>query len=143
MGGAFTRRKSPFRTGAPLPELGQLDDNLYKNAMDVSGRGGLPLRNDITMAEVRQHNTEHDCWTVLQGKVYNLSPYLAYHPGGADILLRAAGEDATNMFEEVCNLIRKRVLRSNLLMIFRFTHGVCYVFFFFVTFCMLKLSCLR
>jgi cytochrome-b5 reductase len=30
--------------------------------------------------------------------VYNVTPYLRYHPGGADILARAAGTDATQLF---------------------------------------------
>ena len=53
------------------------------------------------MAEVRQHSSAHDAWTVIHGRVYNLTPYLQYHPGGDEILLRAAGEDSSNMFDEV------------------------------------------
>ena len=29
-------------------------------------------------------------WTVLQGRVYNITPYLDYHPGGAKILMQVA-----------------------------------------------------
>lgn len=35
------------------------------------------------------------------GKVYNITPYFKFHPGGKDDLLRAAGKDCTILFDEV------------------------------------------
>ena len=43
----------------------------------------------------------NDAWTSYQGKVYNISLYLPYHPGGKGELLRGAGKDATKLFVEV------------------------------------------
>lgn len=34
------------------------------------------------MEEVKQHKTDEDAWTVLRGRVYNISPYIRFHPGG-------------------------------------------------------------
>lgn len=31
-------------------------------------------------------------------QVYNITPYLKFHPGGSDILLKAAGKDGTLLF---------------------------------------------
>ncbi|KIN02356.1 hypothetical protein OIDMADRAFT_41460 [Oidiodendron maius Zn] len=42
-----------------------------------------------------------DAWTVLGGKVYNITPYLPFHPGGEPELLRAAGRDGSRLFGEV------------------------------------------
>jgi cytochrome b involved in lipid metabolism len=42
-----------------------------------------------------------DAWTVLGGKVYNITPYLPYHPGGEPELMKAAGRDGTKLFGEV------------------------------------------
>lgn len=58
------------------------------------------MRKYITMAEVKQHNKPDDAWMVLGNKVYNITPYLHYHPGGADILQRSAGRDATLLFQK-------------------------------------------
>ena len=51
--------------------------------------------------EVRKHNTRHDAWMVLRGKVYNITRYLAFHPGSVEELMRAAGDDGTLAFDEV------------------------------------------
>lgn len=48
----------------------------------VLGLKGLSNRRLISMNEVKQHQTEGAMWTVLKGRVYNLSPYLKFHPGG-------------------------------------------------------------
>jgi len=43
-----------------------------------------------------------DAWTVLGGgRVYNITPYLPYHPGGEGELLRCAGKDGNKLFGEV------------------------------------------
>lgn len=34
----------------------------------------------------------------IQGKIYNITPYLKFHPGGVRELMRGAGRDATKMF---------------------------------------------
>ncbi|OWK01951.1 CYB5R4 [Cervus elaphus hippelaphus] len=36
-----------------------------------------------------------------EGFVYNVSPYMEYHPGGEDELMRAAGSDGTDLFDQV------------------------------------------
>jgi cytochrome b involved in lipid metabolism len=43
----------------------------------------------------------NDAWTVWQGKVYNVTPYLPYHPGGEGELMRCAGKEAGKLFLEV------------------------------------------
>ncbi|KAB5584876.1 hypothetical protein GE09DRAFT_6279 [Coniochaeta sp. 2T2.1] len=42
-----------------------------------------------------------DAWSVLGGKVYNITPYVPFHPGGEAELLRGAGRDGTKLFGEV------------------------------------------
>ncbi|RMZ91647.1 hypothetical protein DV736_g1080, partial [Chaetothyriales sp. CBS 134916] len=42
-----------------------------------------------------------DAWTVYQGRVYNITPYLPFHPGGAAELMKGAGRDAGALFMEV------------------------------------------
>lgn len=59
---------------------------------------GDPL---ITIEEVGRHNTKTDCWTVIHGKVYDITGFLKKHPGGASVLLRQAGKDSTLQFDDI------------------------------------------
>lgn len=53
-----------------------------------------------TLEEVQKHNKANDVWIVLHNKVYDITKYLEYHPGGSAILIEVAGTDATEAFEE-------------------------------------------
>ncbi|GEM09426.1 cytochrome b5 reductase 4 [Rhodotorula toruloides] len=57
------------------------------------GRGGVTTLLRVTPSELAKHNTREDCWQVYNGKVYNVGPFLRYHPGGAGEMMRAAGKD--------------------------------------------------
>ena len=55
---------------------------------------------ELTVDEVALHNTPSDCWTIYKGYVYNVSPFMDYHPGGKAELLRGAGIDATELYDK-------------------------------------------
>ncbi|KAI6082037.1 hypothetical protein F4821DRAFT_14475 [Hypoxylon rubiginosum] len=55
----------------------------------------------LNAAEVAKHNTTSSCWIVVHGKVYDVTPYLEQHPGGAAILVKQGGRDATPEFRKV------------------------------------------
>ncbi|CAL1293788.1 unnamed protein product [Larinioides sclopetarius] len=66
---------------------------------DLAGTGGRCL--EISPRELAKHSTRTDAWIALRGKVYNITHYLEYHPGGEDELMRGAGKDATDLFNQV------------------------------------------
>ena len=49
---------------------------------------------------LKEHRTKDDAWSVFNGKVYNITPYLPFHPGGEKELMRVAGRDGTKLFGE-------------------------------------------
>ncbi len=51
----------------------------------------------FSLVEVENHSTENDCWTVIEGGVYDITSYISRHPGGNEIL-RACGADSTQLF---------------------------------------------
>nr|GMD80577.1 cytochrome B5-like [Ipomoea batatas] len=54
----------------------------------------------VSCNEVSLHNTPKDCWVIINAKAYNVTNFLNEHPGGEDVLLAAAGKDASEEFED-------------------------------------------
>eukprot|EP01027_Heterolobosea_sp_BB2_P001847 GEZU01002763.1.p1 GENE.GEZU01002763.1~~GEZU01002763.1.p1 ORF type:complete len:123 (-),score=17.18 GEZU01002763.1:52-420(-) len=44
-----------------------------------------------SLDEIATHNKEDDCWTIVHGKVYDITKYLDEHPGGKRLLFQNAG----------------------------------------------------
>ncbi|XP_076275141.1 cytochrome b5 reductase 4-like isoform X2 [Rhynchophorus ferrugineus] len=74
---------------------------LGTSGKDLTGLGSRGGNLSVTKLELARHNTMTDAWTAIRGRVYNITEYLAFHPGGEDELMRGAGIDATRLFEEV------------------------------------------
>lgn len=51
-----------------------------------------------TLDDVAKHNTKEDCWSVVDGVVYDLTQFVSSHPGGADKIVGMCGRDATDDF---------------------------------------------
>ncbi|XP_043721788.1 cytochrome b5 domain-containing protein RLF-like [Telopea speciosissima] len=90
------RAKVPFEKG-----YSQMDWlKLTRTHPDLAGIKGQSNKRLISMDEVKQHQQEGSTWTVLKGHVYNISPYMKFHPGGVDMLMKAAGKDCTSLFNK-------------------------------------------
>jgi cytochrome-b5 reductase len=72
---------------------------LLNSATDLAQRRGQPFR-PISLKEIAQHNKVHDGWIALHSKVYNIGPYLHYHPGGIDIMKDCLGTDCSELFDK-------------------------------------------
>ncbi len=45
-----------------------------------------------------EHNKDTDAWMVLKDKVYDVTHYINYHPGGKPKIMMAVGKDGTSLF---------------------------------------------
>ncbi|KAK7525298.1 heme/steroid binding protein-like protein [Phyllosticta citriasiana] len=79
---------------------------LVKSNSNLSGVSSLQR---VTPSMLKAHNGRRNkqsgqvmpAWSAYHGKVYNITPYLPYHPGGEGELRRAAGKDGEKLFNEV------------------------------------------
>ncbi|CDO51451.1 hypothetical protein DV451_002429 [Geotrichum candidum] len=55
----------------------------------------------IKLAEIEKHTSRDDLWMVINGKVYDVTPFVDEHPGGEEVLVDCGGIDATTPFEDV------------------------------------------
>lgn len=63
-----------------------------------------------TLTDVKWHNVEEDgLWIVLYNRIYDVSEFLDFHPGGPDVLEDLDSDpDGTSKFEEAFHSIRAR-----------------------------------
>lgn len=52
----------------------------------------------FTIDDIIAHDSAEDCWMAIDGAVYDMTGYVAQHPGG-DTILAGCGKDATELFE--------------------------------------------
>jgi cytochrome b involved in lipid metabolism len=95
------RNTNPARQKVILgPGYSPLDwATLQKSGKNLAGVTSLVR---VTPSMLKYHNGRkgRPAWSSYQGRVYNITPYLPFHPGGADQLRRAAGKDGEKLFNE-------------------------------------------
>uniref|UniRef100_A0A7S0A2T7 Cytochrome b5 heme-binding domain-containing protein n=1 Tax=Pyrodinium bahamense TaxID=73915 RepID=A0A7S0A2T7_9DINO len=75
----------------------------------------------IPWSEVEKHASKDDLWLLIDGKVYDVTPFLDIHPGGGHLIVDAAGKDSTALFE----MTHGEGLRYSLRLLNQFFIGVC------------------
>merc|ERR1719199_2224059 len=75
----------------------------------------------IPWSEVQRHTTKESLWVLIDGKVYDVTPFLDVHPGGGQLIVDAAGTDATSVFERT----HAEGLRYSLRLLNQFFIGDC------------------
>ncbi len=77
-----------------------INQNTNSMANDQNTNEQVPVEGvaaQYTLAEVAVHNNASDCWLVASNKVYNVTSFIASHPGGEKIL-NGCGKDMTEFF---------------------------------------------
>ncbi|HMR01323.1 MAG TPA: cytochrome b5-like heme/steroid binding domain-containing protein [Candidatus Gracilibacteria bacterium] len=54
----------------------------------------------FTMEDIQAHDQNDDCYTTIEGKVYDITPFVLLHPGGEEEITRICGKDGTAMFAQ-------------------------------------------
>lgn len=58
-----------------------------------------PVASALSLELVAQHSAPESCWSVVIGNVYDLTDWIARHPGGSGNIIRMCGIDATADFD--------------------------------------------
>lgn len=54
-----------------------------------------------TLSNLSQHNNETSCWTAINGKIYDITPFISSHPAGVSAIMKGCGVDATRIYDRV------------------------------------------
>ena len=52
----------------------------------------------LTLDEVKKHNSAGDCWSIIDGNVYDLTNWVDSHQGGKERITAICGKDGTSSF---------------------------------------------
>ncbi|CAI6335992.1 unnamed protein product [Periconia digitata] len=52
----------------------------------------------VTVEEIQRHNTENDCWIVVDDVVWDITEFASEHPGGSEVIYSHAGLDASETY---------------------------------------------
>lgn len=75
-----------------------------ENRMEAIKREAASPQKQFTREEIEKHDKENDCWIVINGKVYDATSVLSWHPGGKATIMGHAGKvhaDTTEDFESI------------------------------------------
>ncbi|KAF8915236.1 cytochrome b5-like heme/steroid binding domain-containing protein [Mucidula mucida] len=73
------------------------------------------MSKTVTFEQLKSHSTKDDIWLLISGKVYDVTKFLDEHPGGDEVILAEASQDATEGFEDVGHSDEARALLPGLL----------------------------
>lgn len=82
-----TSTKTPKPTASPKPEE------------SPSSPAPAEKPSGYTTQEVASKNSRSACWVIVSGGVYDLTDWIAKHPGGSGAIIDLCGADATDAFE--------------------------------------------
>jgi cytochrome b involved in lipid metabolism len=54
-----------------------------------------------TMTQVAAHSTPADCWAAINGNAYNLTTWIAQHPGGQGPIKAMCGKDGSSSYNAI------------------------------------------
>lgn len=70
---------------------GWMKPSVENQLASVKQSAGSPQRQ-FTREEIEKHDTDNDCWIVVDGKVYDATSVLEWHPGGKAAITGHAGK---------------------------------------------------
>ena len=79
------------------PQPGNTNSNSSTSTVST-GTTPTSTAQTYTLADVTKHATQADCWTTVNGSVYNVTSWIAKHPGGAQAIIGLCGIDGSDAF---------------------------------------------
>ncbi|QQS20970.1 MAG: cytochrome b5 domain-containing protein [Candidatus Moraniibacteriota bacterium] len=80
-------------------EMSEVETENEETETEKAGRSTSPqVFPQYSSVQVSAHKSESDCWTIVRGNVYDVTPAIKTHPGGSEKILNMCGRDATEEF---------------------------------------------
>jgi hypothetical protein len=87
-------------TSTPIAEPTEsATSSAVPDATTAATPGSAEVPSVLSLELVAQNNVPESCWSVINGNVYDLTDWIARHPGGSGNIIRMCGIDATADFD--------------------------------------------
>ena len=96
--GGWMTKISGKPESAGFGKLLEMQNDVKDEAPAPAAKASNKDAKTFTLDEIKKHNTEEDCWIIVNNRVYDCTEYLELHPGGIDSITINAGHDATEDF---------------------------------------------
>jgi cytochrome b involved in lipid metabolism len=90
-----TKSEEPAATSTPKPSATSKPTASPKPTPEPTVTAGPVF---VTKAEVAKNNSRSSCWVIIDGSVFDLTKWIAQHPGGSSAILNLCGGDGTDAF---------------------------------------------
>jgi Cytochrome b5-like Heme/Steroid binding domain len=60
---------------------------------------GTAVGASYSLAQVQTHKSSSDCWTTVNGSVYDVTSFIRQHPGGSSAIISLCGIDGSSAFD--------------------------------------------
>ena len=87
-----------LRGPAPAPTPAASAKPTPTPAATASPTPEVTTASAYTMAKVKENNSATSCWSVINGKVYDLTKWINSHPGGSSAIKGLCGIDGSSSF---------------------------------------------
>jgi cytochrome b involved in lipid metabolism len=94
--GEVLRGAAPVATAKPTPTATPTPSVTPKPTPSPTA---TVAQSAYTMEEVKKRNTAASCWSVIDGKVYDLTRWIPVHRGGPQAITFLCGKDGTSAFK--------------------------------------------
>jgi cytochrome b involved in lipid metabolism len=92
----MTRNTTPT---IPSDQTATTSESSFNTNATTTATSTTVAPTGITMTEVKKHNKATDCYTAINGNVYNVTSWIDQHPGGADAIISLCGIDGSSAFD--------------------------------------------
>ena len=97
--GGIVYMQSADTTKTPDIQQEQVSTNTSETDSEQgSNDTGGTVATSFTAAQVAAHDSASSCWTIIDANVYDLTQWIAQHPGGPQAIQGLCGRDGTATF---------------------------------------------
>ncbi len=91
-------RKETNSIEQPQAEIPTTQTDTAASVSTEGDKSDVSVPGSYTLIEVAKHATKTDCWTAVNGSVYNVTSWITKHPGGQEEILSLCGKDGSAAF---------------------------------------------